>query len=280
MELAVGLLFLVCYTYTLDPVTACFAGAIISLLTMGAIYDHFYFLLPDVVLNGAPLIALAMACYNGKHTLITACTGGVISAAALYAIKRTGEVFLTRTEKVNGYLKVDSQGITLIDADGKEEHTTWPEFVFTKVIPQGHLVINDIQCPAWQTASGQQKPYLVQDGDLIIYDGSATLGGHPVDLNKGFTVKVEQLKIHRNAMGLGDVRLALPLGILIGFNSGLYEALFFACCTGLAHGLYLRRQDRRLPFGPHLMLGTAYVLASQHGTVPAIKTLLVYLGGK
>lgn len=289
MELAVGLLFATIFTFLPNPVSACLVGAIVSLLIMGAIFDHHYFLLPDVVLNFSPLLALALVVsapsvlslgtQGLSATVFSAVAGGILSVLFLYLIKKTGEMFLTRKEEINGSIWVDAEGVTLTYADGKKEKTTWPEFVFAKVIPKGHLVLDEVECPEWKNSCGQQAPYILADGDLVIYDEYAEICGHRIDITKGFSVKADALKIHRNAMGMGDVRLVGTLGILLGFNAGLYETLFLACCTGLVHGLYLRRKDRRLPFGPHLMVATAYILASRHALVPPISDLLTKLGG-
>lgn len=287
IEFLVMAIFLGCSWCFVSPIGACLAGALISLYLMGALYDHYYFLLPDVVLNGSVLLALALVILSPEvlgiiatqGAIITAVVGGVVSVVSLLVIKNVGQLFLTRTEELKGRGYIDEKGVTLVYGNGTKEVTTWEEFVFSKVIPQGHVVLNDVTAePAWHVEVGQQAPYLMMDGSFVIYDGEVRVGDYKVDLSKGVEFKADSLKIHRNAMGMGDIRLVASLGVLIGFNAGLYEALFFACCTGLAHGLYLKRKDRRLPFGPHLMLGAAYVVASKHGWVPAVKSALALLG--
>ena len=79
-------------------------------------------------------------------------------------------------------------------------------------------------------------------------------------------------------MGLGDVLLAPSLGILLGFNIGLFEMFLLASMTGTAHGLYLKRNDRRLPFGPHLMGATAYVILSRYHLAPSLAKVFGFPG--
>ena len=108
-------------------------------------------------------------------------------------------------------------------------------------------------------------------GEIEILDGGVRLRGRDLDLGTApVTVHSTGFVAWRNAMGLGDVMLAPTLGILLGWNIGLFEMVLLASLTGTAHGLYLKRKDRRLPFGPHLTTATAYVILSRYYLVPSL----------
>ena len=75
-------------------------------------------------------------------------------------------------------------------------------------------------------------------------------------------------------LGLGDVKLAPSLGLLLGYLgwSPVVVALLLAFVTGALHAVWLlawRGGTRRstLPFGPHLIAGTLLTLA-----IPALTT--------
>jgi prepilin signal peptidase PulO-like enzyme (type II secretory pathway) len=60
--------------------------------------------------------------------------------------------------------------------------------------------------------------------------------------------------------GIGDVKLGLFVGLVLGFSTSLYWALLIAFGSGLLVGLVgilLKKWDRKslLPFGPFLALG-------------------------
>ncbi len=65
---------------------------------------------------------------------------------------------------------------------------------------------------------------------------------------------------HGRGMGLGDVKLALLLGFLLGFPK-IVVALYIAFLTGAAYGVILiligkKSLKTRIAFGPFLVLGT------------------------
>jgi len=175
------------------------------------------------------------------------------------AIKRIGEYFLRVTWEGRIQFEISSEGVSSTDEHG-HEHVPWEDFCFTKIIPQ-----RAIRC----IRNGTEEVLAV--GDIEILDGTVRLRGRDLDLGEGpVTVHAAQCVAWRNALGLGDVMLAPTLGILLGLNVGLFEMLLLASLTGTAHGLYLKRKDRRLPFGPHLTMATAYVILSRYHLVPSL----------
>lgn len=68
---------------------------------------------------------------------------------------------------------------------------------------------------------------------------------------------------NRDAMGMGDIKLALLLGALVGWN--VFYAIALGCLAMLPVALVLLRRagslkGATLPFGPFLALGTILVL--------------------
>ncbi len=71
------------------------------------------------------------------------------------------------------------------------------------------------------------------------------------------------LLIRRDAMGMGDIKLALLLGAIVGW--GVFVAIVLGCVAMLPFALYLRLRDgsikdATLPFGPFLAFGTLVIL--------------------
>ncbi|MEJ7826176.1 MAG: A24 family peptidase [Solirubrobacteraceae bacterium] len=71
------------------------------------------------------------------------------------------------------------------------------------------------------------------------------------------------LIIRRDAMGMGDVKLALLLGAVVGW--GVFPAIVIGCFAMLPFALVMLARDRSikgatLPFGPFLVFGTVVML--------------------
>jgi leader peptidase (prepilin peptidase)/N-methyltransferase len=82
--------------------------------------------------------------------------------------------------------------------------------------------------------------------------------------------------IYPKGMGFGDVKLALLMGLYLGWlaagatNGSLFQAFYFVmialligCVLGVVFGLavrFARRAGGAFPFGPALALGTIYVV--------------------
>jgi leader peptidase (prepilin peptidase)/N-methyltransferase len=65
-------------------------------------------------------------------------------------------------------------------------------------------------------------------------------------------------------MGEGDLHVALPMGVLLGWPRGLV-GLYVAFVTGAIYGIWLlamkkRRLRQQVPFGPFLVAGTIVAL--------------------
>jgi leader peptidase (prepilin peptidase)/N-methyltransferase len=74
-----------------------------------------------------------------------------------------------------------------------------------------------------------------------------------------------ELIVHKEGMGMGDVKLALLLGLWLGWYHPLLPlmGLIAASILGLVAGiviLVVRRESRAFPFGPWLALGAIVVL--------------------
>jgi len=303
IELLAAAVFVGCQFIVGAPLPACLLGALITLYALGAIFDHRHFILPDVTLNGALPLAFALivaapgavfpGAPNNLGSKIMLLLGGLAGISILFIIKSVGQMFLCRTEEFGGRMIIDKDGIKSTYPNGEEFVTKWPDFLHSKVIPRGNVKVVSEQpasLVAVETAHALQDqvgdggqpdgpPDLAEYGEdsVVIYDEEVKVDGRKIDLSKGIEIRADRLHLCRSAMGAGDIRLMASLGMLVGVNWGLLEMLFFASCTGTAHGLYLRRKDRRLPFGPHLMIAAAYVIASRYKAVPQVRDLLIHL---
>lgn len=81
----------------------------------------------------------------------------------------------------------------------------------------------------------------------------------------GVTLILWELIVHKEGMGMGDVKLALLLGIWLGWIHPLLPlmALIASSVLGLLAGLLImvvRRESRAFPFGPWLALGSIVVI--------------------
>jgi len=77
-----------------------------------------------------------------------------------------------------------------------------------------------------------------------------------------FIVALIGLLIYKNdgAMGMGDVKIFMPIGLFIGWKLALL-ALFMSIMAGGLISIFLllfRIKDRKsaIPFGPYIILGT------------------------
>jgi len=76
-----------------------------------------------------------------------------------------------------------------------------------------------------------------------------------------------ELIVHREGMGLGDVKLAVLLGIWVGYLHPVLVLFALIAASGLGlivgAGIFLvRRESRPYPFGPWLALGAIAVILS------------------
>lgn len=98
---------------------------------------------------------------------------------------------------------------------------------------------------------------------------SAYLGGIGYPLFLFLMVLLFELIVRKEAMGMGDVKLAVILGMWVGWIHLVLViyALLFACVLGVVVGgvvLIVRRESRAFPFGPWLALGAiAAILFSE-----------------
>ena len=83
------------------------------------------------------------------------------------------------------------------------------------------------------------------------------------------TLIAYELIVHKEGMGMGDVKLAALLGLWIGYLDPLLVlySLILAAVLGLLVGgviLIVRRKSEPYPFGPWLAIGAiAVIMASQ-----------------
>ena len=274
VEFLTASFFVGCYCITHDALSACLLGAVFTLYALGAACDHQTFFLPRITLQGALVAAIALAVLRpegtdptGSNANIAAAVlnhfaGGAVLLVVMVLVKKLGEHCLRTGCEGWTQFAISSKGVTISDGCGSE-FTPWEDFRFTKIIPR-----KDILC----IRNGRAEN--LEPGEIEIRDGSVRCRGQDLDLGEEeITVQTTEFVAYRNAMGLGDVLLAPSLGILLGFNIGLFEMFLLASMTGTAHGLYLKRNDRRLPFGPHLMGATAYVILSRYHLVPSLAKL-------
>jgi len=266
-----ALMFAGCYLLSKDPISACLLGGVFALYGLIAIYDNFTFAIPNLALYGAMLLAAGIAIFCPSitnpalltHQLAAATlslfAGGLALTSVLLAIKNLAESVMSQTVQFDGTLHVSADGLIMASADGAQE-IKWEEFCFKRIIPIDHLKVQ--RSGAAETING---------GEVEIRDGELRIRGESLELSKGpVAISCQKLLLQRAAMGSGDIYLAPSLGTLIGLNWGLFEMLLMASVTGTLHGLYLKRTDRRLPFGPHLILATTYVFLMHHNLVPSL----------
>lgn len=259
------------YYLTHEVISACLLGMTFSFLAIGAAHDLRTFSLPMVTVLGALMSSVTLAVLRPETTnpsaihsntivvILNHFGGGAVMFVGLLAIKRIGEYFLRVTREGRTRFEINSEGVTIAGERG-HEHVSWEDFCFTKIIPQ-----RDIRC----LRNGSEEPLAA--GEIEILDGGVRLRGRDLDLGTApVTVHSTGFVAWRNAMGLGDVMLAPTLGILLGLNIGLFEMVLLASLTGTVHGFYLKRKDRRLPFGPHLTMATAYVILSRYHLAPSL----------
>ena len=271
VEFLTASFFVGCYCLTHDALSACLLGAVFTLYALGAACDHQTFFLPGITLQGALVAAFALAVLwpeatdpaatnaNVRTTILNHFAGGAALLIVIVLVKNLGEYFLRAACAGWTQFEISSKGVTISDGCGCE-FIPWEDFRFTKIIPR-----KDILC----IRNG--KPEHLEPGEIEVRDGSVRCRGHDLDLGEeAITIQTTEFVAYRNVMGLGDVLLAPSLGILLGLNIGLFEMFLLASMTGTAHGLYLKRKDRRLPFGPHLMGATAYVILSRYHLAPSL----------
>jgi prepilin signal peptidase PulO-like enzyme (type II secretory pathway) len=274
VEFLTASFFVGCYCLTHDALSACLLGAVFTLYALGAACDHQTFFLPRITLQGALVAAIALAVLRPEATdpaatnanvgiaILNHFTGGAALLMVIVLVKKLGEHCLRTGCEGWTQFEISSKGVAISDGCGCE-FTPWEEFRFTKIIPR-----KDILC----IHNGRAEN--LEPGEVEIRDASVRCRGHDLELGEqAITIQTTEFVAYRNAMGLGDVLLTPSLGILLGFNIGLFEMFLLASMTGTAHGLYLKRNDRRLPFGPHLMGATAYVILSRYHLVPSLAKL-------
>jgi len=98
---------------------------------------------------------------------------------------------------------------------------------------------------------------------------SAYLGGVGYAGFLLITLLLYELIVRREGMGMGDVKLAVLLGLWVGWIHLflVIYAMIFACVLGAVVGLVIlvvRRSSRAFPFGPWLAIGAiGAILVSQ-----------------
>ncbi len=87
-------------------------------------------------------------------------------------------------------------------------------------------------------------------------------------------VVLGQLLFKKEAMGLGDVKLAMAIGANLGWVGALasfFLAVVSGAVLGLAlMGLHVRKRDEQIPFGPFMVIGALAVVYCGQWVVPAL----------
>ena len=118
------------------------------------------------------------------------------------------------------------------------------------------------------------RDYLIPDGALVWLTGAALLvrGVYPETLSSGLLGLWVGVAIlgglflltRGKGMGLGDVKLMVPLGFLLGWPTiltGLFLAFILGSIVGLGLMLTHRRGWREaVPFGPFLLVGATLAM--------------------
>jgi prepilin signal peptidase PulO-like enzyme (type II secretory pathway) len=224
VEFLTASFFVGCYCLTHDALSACLLGAVFTLYALGAACDHQTFFLPEITLQGALVAAIALAVLRPEATdpvatnanvgtaILNHFAGGAALLIVILLVKKLGEHFLRAACEGWTQFEISSKGVAISDGCGCE-FIPWEDFRFTKIIPRkGILCIRN----------GRVEH--LEPGGIEIRDGRVRCRGHDVDLGEeAITIQTTEFVAYRNAMGLGDVLLAPSLGILLGFNIGLFE---------------------------------------------------------
>jgi prepilin signal peptidase PulO-like enzyme (type II secretory pathway) len=284
VELLTAIAFMLCLLLAPSAAAACCLGAVLSLLVLGTVFDHKHFVIPNVTIVGAALFAFALVMVNPQVTYpglpddqdsrAMMAAGGVGLAVLLLFVKFTAQLFYQRTEDFGGTMLINDKGVKSTYPNGEKYFTPWSEFYYQQVIPKGAVkVLKALSLygsrPEQKIDIGAQSvPVEVSDEAVCINDEKVIINEILMDLKHGVEVQSEKLYTCRSVMGMGDIKLALGLGMLVGLNAGLFRLLFVASIIGILYWLCLRRQDHRLPLAPSLMVATVYVIAVRHGILP------------
>lgn len=175
-----------------------------------------------------------------------------------------------------GYPLVEAGNAVLWVAAGLRFEATWevvPYAVFFSVLLalsvidlELYILPNKITYPSVLVSLVAVVPlsYLAVDkpGRAIL---GAVIGGVGYALFLGITLIAYELIVHKEGMGMGDVKLAALLGIWVGWIDPLLVlyALIAASVIGLVVGagiLIVRRASQPYPFGPWLAVGAVVVI--------------------
>ncbi len=124
----------------------------------------------------------------------------------------------------------------------------------SKIIPHRFLIFSGLNVFFIHFLTGNKSDSFM-DGLIGMFILAVSLAG---------VLWIGSLMLKRDAMGWGDVKMALVIGFLLGLNFG-YVAIFTAIFTGAVFGLLMmaskkmKNQNYRnleMPFGPFLALGT------------------------
>jgi prepilin signal peptidase PulO-like enzyme (type II secretory pathway) len=232
---------------------------------------------------GAALFAFALVMVNpqvaypglpdDQDSRAMMAAGGIGLAVLLLFVKFAAQLFYQRTEDFGGTMLINDKGVKSTYPNGEEHFTPWSEFYYQQVIPRGAVkvlkAISLYSAPSDNVDIGAQSgPLAVSDDAVSINDEKVTINEASMDLKHGIEVQSEKLYTCRSVMGMGDIKLALGLGMLVGLNAGLFRLIFVASLIGILYWLCLRRKDHRLPLAPSLMVATVYVIAVRHGILP------------
>lgn len=271
IESLVGILFLAIFLYTKNLVGTCLVGALISMLTISIRMDLKYFGMPTHLLYASTAVvvlatALApkmmaprMISYHYPLVLMSM-LGAATLWGVLYGIKKVSQLFYCEHGPVGDKTFIISEeGITVRDEAG-EELSKWSE------LPDSYIRFTGVSVTL---PDGDEKLY----AKVKLTETGLEVPGETLSFAKPLTLTAKNIFRVRDTLGEGDLILAPALGALVGFNLGLLELVILGCFTGTIHGYILKRQDRRLPFGPHLIIAAFYVFAGLQGYVPRIMNL-------
>ena len=136
-------------------------------------------------------------------------------------------------------------------------------FLMLSIIDQRHYIIPDVvlQCGILVCVSADIFRLWMQPTVLITSLFMRSINGLVIFVPLLLFILLMDWLLQKETMGGGDLKLFFVVGFILGAIQALL-VLLLACMIGILWqiGLYLRKQDKLLPFGPSIALASWVVV--------------------
>ena len=265
IELLTGLLWVSCWHYFPDPLTAVFYMLLGAIALVIIAVDIELMLIPRaftifasiIALTGGALIPERFELFTWHEGLIFALFGLAIGWAALWLVVLLGKLMFGKREfsfekPAHWYVREPKNEDEEISFVIDDEVIPWSDIFYRKT---DKLIITDltllnIDGKEYQAKSFEiRERYILADGEKMEIEELTSLDG-----------KTTSATIPREAMGMGDVDLLAVLGAIFGAPS-LLVIVLFSCIFTLFIALLGRfGLGKMIPFGPALIAGGVFWL--------------------